>query len=114
MMFSVLCSSAGMLLFVFSSGALQIVSLALLGISLMMILPVAMATVQENFKENRSLANGIYLALLFAINALTGILTGFLYDQFGGFTTFLVGGLLSFLGIPFVFMLPSYEKEAEA
>jgi FSR family fosmidomycin resistance protein-like MFS transporter len=112
MMFSVICSSVGMLLFIFSSGALQIVALALLGGSLMMILPVAMATVQENFKENRSLANGIYLALLFAINALAGVLTGFLYDQLGGFTTFLIGGLLSFLGIPFVFMLPSYDKES--
>ena len=113
MMISVLSSGGGMLLFVFSSGILQFISLALLGISLMMILPVAMATVQENFPENRSLANGIYLALLFAINALSGILTGYMYDQIGGFTTFLIGGLISFLGIPFVFMLPSYEQHAE-
>ncbi len=110
MLISVISSVIGMMLFIYSDGVLQIVALAILGISTMMILPVGMATVQENFPENRSLANGIYLALLFAVNASTGILTGFLYDQFNGFTTFLIGGLLAILSIPFIYMLPNYEK----
>lgn len=110
MLISVITSVIGMMLFIFSSGIFQIIALAFLGISTMMILPVAMATVQENFPENRSLANGIYLALLFAVNASTGVLTGFLYDQFNGFTTFLIGGLVAILSIPFIYMLPNYEK----
>ena len=112
MLASLVVSVMGMVLFVFSSGVLQIVALAILGISMMMILPVAMATVQENFPENRSLANGIYLAILFAVNALSGVLTGFMYDQFNGFTTFLASGLVALLGIPFIFLLPDYEKSS--
>jgi FSR family fosmidomycin resistance protein-like MFS transporter len=110
MLVSIVFSVLGMVLFVFSNGILQIIALAILGISMMLILPVAMATVQENFPENRSLANGIYLAFLFAINASTGILTGYMYDQFNGFITFLASGLIALLGIPFIYLLPNYEK----
>lgn len=107
---SVTVSGLGMLLFVFSSGLLRYFSLAIIGVALLMMMPAAMATVQETFPENRSLANGFYLAAMFGINAFAGILSGFMYDQLGGHTTFLIGGLVSFLAIPFVFMLPDYER----
>jgi len=107
---SILFSSIGMMIFVFTNGILQIISLTILGTASMMLLPVGMAVVQKYFPENRSLANGIYLAMLFAINALAGVFTGFLYDQIGGHQTYLIGGLIGFLGLPFVFMLPKQEK----
>ncbi len=108
---SVIISGLGMLAFVFSSGLTQILSLSLIGTASMMMLPIGMALSQDYFPENRSLANGIYLAMLFAINAVTGVLTGFMYDQLGGRTTFLIGSLVIFLAIPFVYLLPKTEKD---
>jgi FSR family fosmidomycin resistance protein-like MFS transporter len=72
----------------------------------MMVLPVGMSFIQEQFPENRSLANGYYLAMLFGINAVGGVVTGFLYDQIGGYQTYLWSAPIGLLGIPFVFLLP--------
>jgi FSR family fosmidomycin resistance protein-like MFS transporter len=76
----------------------------------MMILPVGLAFVQENFPNNRSLANGSFLAVIFGLNAIAGVVTGFMYDKLGGNSTFLISGLVSFLGIPFIFLLPKESK----
>jgi FSR family fosmidomycin resistance protein-like MFS transporter len=108
---SLVLSGLGMLAFVFTTGAARIASLAVLGTASMMMLPIGMAIAQENFPENRSLANGIYLAMVFAINALVGVLTGFLYDQIGGQWTYTIGGLVVLLALPFVFLLPKREKK---
>ena len=113
MVVSILIASLATIAFVFTSGLLQITTLALMGIGSMMILPVGMATVQESFPENRSLANGIYLALMFALNALIGVVTGFMYDQLGGNKTFLFGGLATILAMPFVFLLPKAKKASK-
>jgi FSR family fosmidomycin resistance protein-like MFS transporter len=107
---SVLFSGLGMLGFVFTTGAAQALNLGLIGVSTTMMLPVCMAIAQDFFPQNRSLANGIYMASLSALNAIIGVLTGFLYDLLGGQTTYLIGGLVIFLAIPFIFMLPKLEK----
>jgi FSR family fosmidomycin resistance protein-like MFS transporter len=110
---SVFFASIGMILFTITAGWLQVISLALVGAASMMILPVGLAYILESFPNNRSLANGLYLALAFSINAVSGVLTGFLYDTFGGFNTFLWSGFISFLGIPFVFLLPKEKEKVE-
>jgi FSR family fosmidomycin resistance protein-like MFS transporter len=107
---SLVLSGLGMLAFVFTTGAARIACLAVLGTASMMMLPIGMAIAQET-SENRSLANGIYLAMVFAINALVGVLTGFLYDQIGGQWTYTIGGLVVLLALPFVFLLPKREKK---
>ena len=107
---SVVIASSSMVLFSKTSGILQIISLALLGTTSMMILPVGLAFVQENFPNNRSLANGSFLAIIFGLNAVAGIITGFMYDKIGGNSTFFISGLVSFLGIPFIFLLPKESK----
>lgn len=112
MLISVIFASLGMILFSITSGILQVVSLALLGTTSMMVLPVGLAFVQESFPDNRSLANGFYLAILFALNAVAGVITGFMYDKIGGNSTFLLSGFISFLGIPFLFLLPKEDKTA--
>ncbi len=106
MLMSIVMASVGMLIFVYTSNWLQIASLSIMGAASMMILPVGLAFVQEQFPDNRSLANGYYLAVLFAINAVGGVITGFLYDQIGGFNTFFWSGWIGLLGIPFIFLLP--------
>lgn len=104
--FSILFSTISMLLFIHSDSFLQILSLALLGFSSIMMLPVGMALAQASFPYNRSLANGTYLALFFAVNAIASVITGFMYDQLGGYQTFLIGALINLFGLIFVLFLP--------
>jgi len=110
MIISLTLSALAMLAFSTSQGYLQLAFLGTLTISSLMVLPVGMAIMQRSFPENRSLANGSYLALFFAINALAGVVTGYMYDQIGGQQTFFWSGWIAFLGIPFVFMLPKEKK----
>ena len=107
---SVSIASVFMVIFSLVSGFFQVVSLAIVGTTSMMILPVGLAFVQESFPNNRSLANGSYLAITFGLNAIAGVVTGFMYDKIGGNNTFLASGLISFLGIPFIFLLPKENK----
>lgn len=107
---SVFFASVGMIAFTISNGFMQIIGLAVVGTASMMMLPIGLAFVQESFPNNRSLANGLYLATIFAINAVAGVFTGALYDKFGGFNTFLFSGFISFLGIPFIYLLPKEKK----
>ena len=104
--FSILFSTIGMLLFIHIEGFPQILSLMILGFASIMMLPVGMALVQTTFPYNRSLANGTYLALCFAINAITSVITGAMYDQLGGYQTFLIGALINLFGLIFVLFLP--------
>ncbi|MCD6355900.1 MAG: MFS transporter [Anaerolineaceae bacterium] len=90
-----------------TQGVIQIVFFSILSIAALMMLPVGMTLIQRNFPNNRSFANGVYLATLFAINALAGVVTGYIYDQIGGQKTFLFSGILTLAGIPFVFLLPN-------
>ena len=107
---SLTLSALAMLAFSSSQGITQMVLLSILSISSLMVVPVGLAIVHRSFPENRSLANGLYLALLFGINALAGVGTGFMYDQIGGQQTFFWSGWIAFLGLPFIFLLPREEK----
>ena len=110
MILSLTLSALAMLAFSTSNGFAQIAFMSILSISSLMVLPVGLAIVHRSFPENRSLANGLYLALLFAINAISGVVTGFMYDQIGGQQTFFWSGWAAFLGIPFIFLLPREEN----
>ena len=107
---SLVISILAMIIFTNSIGIIQFVALTLIGASFMMELPVGMAIVQNYFPDNRSLANGIYLALSFAINAIADVILGALYDRFGGQHAFMIGAAVALLGIPFAFLLPKNGK----
>ena len=108
---SLIFSAVGLVLFIHTTNFFQVASIAIVGAASMMLLPVGMAVVQKSFPNNRSLANGLYLAQFFGINAISSVFTGFLYDQFGGFNTFLWSGFISLVGIPFVFLLPKKVED---
>jgi FSR family fosmidomycin resistance protein-like MFS transporter len=107
---SIIVSSLSILAFTFTKGILQIISLCMLGAFPMMILPINMVLVQRSFNSNRSFATGVYLAMLFGIHALANVVVGFLFDVFGGHTTYVISGVVGFLGLPFIFLLPKPEK----
>ncbi len=95
-----------MYLFLNSSGWQELVFLILLGLISLYIVPIGMTIMQESFPNNRSFANGLYLAILFIVNSLAGVIMGWMSDSFGFQQAFTISMYICLLGIPFVFMLP--------
>lgn len=93
--------------FIYSQNILQIISLFFSGFFSGMYLPTALSMVQGYSPQDRSFANGTYLAILFTMGAVSNILFGYLYDQFGGKFAFLLSGILSLVGLFFVFLIPN-------
>lgn len=100
-----------MFLFIFNQGILQIPLLILLGFFGISITPVIMAIVLENFPDNRSFANGIYMAFNFVLMAFGTLLVGKLGDLVTLRTTFLISGGLIFCGLPFIGLLPKSTRK---
>ncbi|MDT8307263.1 MAG: MFS transporter [Anaerolineae bacterium] len=94
------------LLFVLGPAWAAVPLLLALGMTAIAPQPVLLALVQDGFPDHRALANGLYLAVGFVIQG-AGIWTvGALADRFGLRDAFLGSGLLAFLSIPAVFLLP--------
>jgi len=99
-----------MFVFLTVSGWAQITILPLLGLTSLSITPVLMAIVQENFPENRALANGLYMALGFTIRSGAVVVMGALGDLFGLHRAFTASAVLMLLGIPLILLLPSERR----
>jgi len=100
-----------MILFILDKGIFQIPLLMLLGFFGISITPVIMAIVLENFPNNRSFANGIYMAFNFIFMASGTLLVGKLGDLFTLKTTFIISAGLILCGLPFIRMLPKSTRK---
>lgn len=100
-----------MFLFINTRSFFQIPLLILLGFFAISVVPVIMAVVIENAPENRSFANGIYMALSFIINALSILLVGIFADLVDFRFTFIISAAVLPLGLPFIFMLPKRNQK---
>jgi FSR family fosmidomycin resistance protein-like MFS transporter len=97
-------------LFLISGGSSQLILLILLGMVSLCVVPVGMAVMQENFPENRSFANGLYLAVLFLANASAGVIMGGMADSMGTPRAFLWSVFICLAGVPFIYLLPDKKK----
>jgi FSR family fosmidomycin resistance protein-like MFS transporter len=95
-----------MLVFLRIEGLGQLPLLVIMGVTLISTTPVIMALVQENFPENRALANGVYMSLSFVIRSSMVVAVGFLGDIFGLHIAFTVSSVIMLMGVPLVFLLP--------
>ena len=111
MIISLIFSVIAMVAASLTSGIWQVVFFCILNVTLLMILPAGMALIQRSFPQNRSLANGLYLAIMFGSNAISSVFTGFMYDRIGGQPTFFWSGMIIILAIPFVFLLPDKVQQ---
>lgn len=102
------------LLFLAAQGWAQIPALVALGFALLSTTPVIMAIVQESFPQNRALANGIYMAISFLLNAITVVAVGALGDAFGLRMAFTISAGLALLGAPLIWLLPGSAPSASA
>jgi FSR family fosmidomycin resistance protein-like MFS transporter len=108
---SLVGSAAFFFLFLNTSQFLQIAALFLTGFFSGMYLPVALAMVQEYSPQNRSFANGIYLAFLFTIGAVANLILGYLYDRLGAHPSFIISGITTLVGILFLFFIPENKAQ---
>jgi len=83
--------------------------LVVLGFTALSPTPVMLAVVQDEFPENRALANGTYLALNFLSMGLGVWLVGVFADQFGLRAAFGWSGAVALLTLPAVALLPKRE-----
>jgi FSR family fosmidomycin resistance protein-like MFS transporter len=95
-----------MLAFVQSASWLAFPMLLLLGLTAIAPQPVLLATVQDQFPDNRALGNGIFLAINFLVRAFGIWCVGLFADSYGLNNAFVITALLAFLSIPAVFFLP--------
>lgn len=106
MMSMSLAAPLAVLLFLNVSGWLQFPLLLLVGLTLLSTGPVILALVQEQASGSRAMANGIYMAINFALTALSTLLVGALGDRFGLHGAFTISALVMLAGLPFVWRLP--------
>lgn len=99
-----------MFLLIHFKGYWQIPFLILTGFFGISVTPVIMAVVLENFPQNRSLANGVYMTISFLLQAIGVLLTGLFGDLFDLRLTFMISAGLIPLGLPFISMLPKSIK----
>lgn len=101
-----------MLAFLYSPDWLTIPLLIILGLTAISPTPVLLAIVQDNFADNRALANGIFLAANFLIRAFGIWAIGFTADQFGLGTAFLWSAVIGFLTLPAVWGLARVHTQS--
>jgi FSR family fosmidomycin resistance protein-like MFS transporter len=106
LLFSFTATPVLMFIFMGVKGWLQIVLLAALGLTALSITPVIMALVQESYPENKSLANGVFMALNSGLRSIVVIAFGALGDWIGLTQAFRVSAVLMLFTIPIVFLLP--------
>jgi FSR family fosmidomycin resistance protein-like MFS transporter len=62
--------------------------------------------VQEQFPNNRAVANGVFMSIVFVLRPLGTLAIGMLGDKYGLQTAFMWGALISFLSLPAIAALP--------
>lgn len=98
--------------FLNSSGWMLFAYLLPLGFTMLSPSAVLLAVVQDNFRQNRALANGLFLMANFVIRAPALWLLGSVADRFGLENAFLMSGLIAFIGVPAILRLPERSRDS--
>jgi FSR family fosmidomycin resistance protein-like MFS transporter len=99
-----------MFAFLFAGDWARLPLLLALGLTSLSVTPVIMALMQESFPENRALANGVYMALSFAIRSVIVVIVGGMGDLWGIRVAFGASAVITFLGLPFVGLLSTRQR----
>ena len=97
--------------FLNSSGWMLFALLLPLGFTMLSPSAVLLAVVQDSFRQNRALANGLFLMANFVIRSPALWLLGSVADRFGLENAFLMSGLIAFVGVPAILRLPERRRE---
>ncbi|MBP9070993.1 MAG: MFS transporter [Caldilineaceae bacterium] len=92
--------------FLYSPTWLGIPLLLIVGFTTLSPTPVLLALVQDQFPDNRAVANGLFLTLSFLIRALAIWAVGAWADGYGLVPAFLLSAGLAIFSVPGIFLLP--------
>lgn len=92
--------------FLLLQGWVRLVMLVGVGMSAFVANPAFLAMVQTQFKANRSLANGMYMASSFILRSVAVVIVGALADHFGMRPVFAGSAAAALLAVPLIFLLP--------
>lgn len=106
---SLLVTPLTMFAFLASDGWARFPLLLVLGFTALSTTPVLMALVQESYPENRSLANGVYMAMSFTVQSVAAVALGAFSDFFGMHQAFVVSAVIALLGLPVLAALPVHK-----
>ena len=99
------------LAFLYSTGWISIVLMLLIGVTAISATPVIMASVQDQFPDNRAFANGVMLAINFVTRGLAIWGVGALADLIGFQSAFFWSCILALVSVPATFFLPFGNKK---
>lgn len=102
-----------LLLFLSSSGWMLFPVLLVLGLITFSSTPVLLAVVQEQFPDNRALANGLFITLSFMINGVATVSVGYLGDRLGLTTAYVISAGIAWLSLPMIWRLPASKKDRQ-
>ena len=108
---SIFLASILTLIFLNVGGWLTVPVLLILGFSFLATTPVVLAMVQDQMPDHRALGNGIFMVIVFLLQAVALFLVGFLGDRIGLYATFTLSALMALLSIPVILILPNSPKE---
>ncbi|MCD4741177.1 MAG: MFS transporter [Desulfobacteraceae bacterium] len=94
-----------LVLFIFTSGLIQVIMLAVSGFTIIAVTPVMLAIIQENANGNPSSANGLFMMVAFFSRAVAIMIVGFLGDLIGLEYMYVACGVIGFAGLPFLMKL---------
>ena len=92
--------------FLYSPTWLGIPLLLIVGFTTLSPTPVLLALVQDQFPDNRAVANGLFLTLSFLIRAVAIGAVGSWADSYGLVMAFLFSAVLAIFSVPGIFLLP--------
>ena len=98
-------------IFIHTNNLIQTLILILIGFFGVPTTSILMAILMENSHQNRSFANGVYMAVSFIFNALAVLLVGRFSDLLGLRTTFMISAGILALGLPSILFLPKSLKD---
>ncbi|MGB1254053.1 MAG: MFS transporter [Candidatus Promineifilaceae bacterium] len=105
------CAPIFTLIFIFLPTTFAVPMLILVGIAAISTTPVILAMVQDQFKDNRAFANGIFMALNFLARAAGIWIIGWLADNQGLQFTFTIASVAAFLTLPALWWLKQQYQE---
>jgi FSR family fosmidomycin resistance protein-like MFS transporter len=69
-----------------------------------------LALVQDQFPNNRAVANGIYITMAFLLRSLASLLVGVAGDAFGLRAVYAGSALIALVAIPAIYALPKSQE----
>jgi FSR family fosmidomycin resistance protein-like MFS transporter len=107
---SLIGAPVSMLGFILVDGWAAYALLLLNGFTLLSTTPVMLALVQENAVKSPSAANGLFMMISFLSRSAVVVVVGMAGDLIGLKTAFVIFALVGFIGLPFVYRLPTDQK----